>query len=323
MAVGDVPRVWVVGAGSRSDRDLMRATRALAERSLGIDGVHVHVRGCPPIEQHSVADIRRDIFSASKTFTSAAVGIAQAEGLLDIDDAVLSHLAHVTSAPGAGIEAITIRQLLTMTSGITYRWADADADHPGDAATDILSTPLSDTPGTTFAYRGASTYLLSRVIHACSGLDLRDFLLRRLFTPLGIRNPQWLRCPLGYSLGAVGLHLRTEEIARLGRTLLDGGRYGDQQLVPADYVTSMISDTVPTGGHIATGAVAPHPDNARYGRHVWLCARDDAWRMDGIYGQLSIVLPRHQACVTTTAHYRGPTTDILDAIWSQIVPALA
>jgi hypothetical protein len=88
-------------------------------------------------------------------------------------------------------------------------------------------------------------------------------------------------------------------------------------------VASVTADSVPTGGHVATGAAAPHPDNARYGRHVWLCDRDAAWRMDGMYGQFSIVLPRQHACVTTTAHYRGPTTDILDAIWSAIVPALA
>jgi CubicO group peptidase (beta-lactamase class C family) len=300
----------------------MTAIQALGERGLGVEGVHVHVRGRPPVEKHWVADIRRDIFSASKTFTSVAVGIAQAEGLLAVDDVVLSHLGHLTSAAAAGVEAITIRQLLTMSSGITYRWQDPDADHPGDAASDILSTPLGATPGTTFAYRGASTYLLSRIIHACSGQDLRDFLLPRLFTPLGINNPQWLRCPRGYSLGAVGLHLRTEELARLGRTVLDDGRYDDQQLVPVEYVASMIADSVPTGGHVATGATAPHPDNARYGRHVWLCDRDDAWRMDGIYGQFSIVLPRQQACVTTTAHYQGPTTDILDAIWSTVVPTL-
>ncbi len=177
-------------------------------------------------------------------------------------------------------------------------------------------------PGTTFAYRGANTYLLSRIIHACSGQDLRDFLLPRLFTPLGIRNPQWLRCPLGYSLGAVGLLLRTEEIARLGRTLLDDGRYGNRQIVPAEYVAAMITDTIPTGEHRATGATGSHPDNARYGRHVWLCDRYDAWRMDGIYGQFSIVLPHQRACITITSHYQGPTTDILDAIWSEIVPAL-
>jgi CubicO group peptidase (beta-lactamase class C family) len=311
-----------MGSESQSGRDLVAAIQALGEQGLGIEGVHVHVRDRPPVEQHWVADLRRDIFSASKSFTSVAVGIAQAEGLLDVGDLVLSHLEHLTSDPSPGVEGITIRHLVTMSSGISYRWQDPDADHPGDPASDILSTPLGATPGTTFAYRGANTYLLSRIIYARSGQDLRDFLLPRLFTPLGIYNPQWLRCPLGYSLGAVGLHLRTEEIARLGHTLLDDGRYGDRQLVPAEYVASMITDTVPTDGYFATNAVAPHLDNARYGRHVWLCDRDDAWRMDGLYGQFSIVLPRQQACVTVTAHYRGPTTDILDTIWSAIVPAL-
>jgi CubicO group peptidase (beta-lactamase class C family) len=315
--------VWTVGSESRSAGDLLTAIRALGQRNLGIEGVHVRARDWPPIEQHWAADIRRDIFSASKTFTSVAIGIAQEEGLLDVDDLVLSHLRHATSTPGSGVEEITIRQLLTMTSGITYRWLDDDADHPGDAATDILNTPVGAGPGSTFAYRGASTYLLSRVIHACSGQDLRDFLLRRLFTPLGINNPQWLRCPLGYSLGAVGLQLRTEELARLGRTLLNGGRYGDRQLVPADYVASMVVDPAPTGDHVATNAAGPHPETARYGLHVWLCDRDDAWRMDGLYGQFGIVLPRHHACVTTTAHYQGPTVDILDAIWTEIVPVLS
>ncbi len=315
-------RVSIMGSASQSSRNLLTAVQTLGQQNLGIEGVHVQVRELPAIEQHWAADIRRDIFSASKTFTSAAIGIAQSEGLLDLDDTLLSHLQHLTSGPGSGVGAITIRQLLTMTSGITYRWVDPDVDHPGDAAADILSTPLGAEPGTTFAYRGANTYLLSRVVHACSGQDLRDYLVQRLFTPLGIRNPQWLRCPLGYSLGAVGLQLRTEELARLGRTLLDGGRYGNQQLVPAAYVANMIGDTVPTGFHVATNATGPHPDTARYGLHVWMCERNDAWRMDGLYGQFSIVLPYHGACVTTTAHYQGPTTDILDAIWSEIVPAL-
>jgi len=301
----------------------MAAIQIVGERNLGIEGVHVHVRGQAPIEHHWVADIRRDVFSISKTFTSVAVGIAQAEGLLDLDDAVLTHLERLAPQAPPGVDLITIRHLLTMSSGIVYRWDEPDADHHGDVAQDILTTPVGAVPGTTFAYRGANTYLLSRIIHACSGQDLRDFLLPRLFTPLGIHNPQWLRCPLGYSLGAVGLLLRTEEIARLGRTLLDDGRYGNRQIVPADYVVAMITDTVPTGAHRATGATGSHPDNARYGRHVWLCDRDDAWRMDGIYGQFSIVMPHQQACITITSHYQGPTTDILDAIWSEIVPALS
>jgi len=255
----------------------MAAIQTVGERDLGIEGVHVHAQGRAPIEHHWVADVRRDTFSISKTSTSVAVGIAQAEGLLDLNDAVLTHLQHLVPSAAPGIDMITIRHLLTMSSGIVYRWDDPDADHPWDVAQDILTTPVGARPGATFAYRVANTYLISRIIHACSGQDLRDFLLPRLFTPLGIRNPQWLRCPLGYSLGAVGLLLRTEEIARLRRTLLDDGRYGNRQIVPAEYVVAMITDTIPTGEHRATGATASHPENARYGRHVWLCDRDDAW----------------------------------------------
>ncbi|HWI00536.1 MAG TPA: hypothetical protein VNT27_09390 [Propionibacteriaceae bacterium] len=84
----------------------------------------------------------------------------------------------------------------------------------------------------------------------------------------------------------------------------------------------MATDVVDTAGHRASRAPGPHEFNARYGRHVWLCGRDDAWRMDGMYGQFSIVLPEHEACVTVTAHYQGPTTDLLDQIWATILPAL-
>ncbi|MBA2696882.1 MAG: serine hydrolase [Actinobacteria bacterium] len=75
------------------------------------------------------------------------------------------------------------RDAFSVSKTFTYRWDDPDADHPGDVAQDILSTPLLAEPGTTFAYRGANTYLLSRIIHGCSGQDLRDYLIPRLFTP--------------------------------------------------------------------------------------------------------------------------------------------
>ena len=201
--------------------------RLMGELGLGgVDGVHVHVRGQPSVEQHWTPDVRRDVFSVSKTFVSMAVGIAEAEGLLAVSDPILSHLDHLVPDAAAGVELITIEHLLTMTSGIVYRWDDPNTDRPGDPARRIWASPLGTEPGTTFAYRGGNSYLLSRIVHACSGQDLRDFLQPRLFTPLGIRSPAWQRCPLGFSLGAVGLSLRTEELSRLGQTLLDGGRYG-------------------------------------------------------------------------------------------------
>ncbi|MQA33555.1 serine hydrolase domain-containing protein [Modestobacter roseus] len=299
-----------------------RFGRISADRGLRVHGLVVHQRGAAAVDEHWDLDLRRDVFSASKTVTALAVGLAEAEGLLSRDDPVLRHLPQLAARAAPGVELVTVDSLLRMTSGLTWRWAAPDADHPGDPAVDVLAGRPVATPGSVFRYRGGSTYLLSRVIHACSGVDLRDFLVPRLFTPLGIANPQWHRCPLGHSLGAVGLCLRTSELAAFGRLLLDSGRWHDHQLVPPDFVSALTSDPVDTDGHVATGAPGPHPDNARYGRGVWLCARDDAWRMDGIHGQVSVVLPRHDACVTVTAGYPGPTSDVLDALWSVVVPAL-
>jgi CubicO group peptidase (beta-lactamase class C family) len=250
-------------------------------RRLGIDAVQVVADDGPHGERRRIDDIRRDVFSVSKTVTSLAVGMLESDGALSLDDPVLAHLPELADTAATGSEKITVGHLLRMTAGNGYRWADDDADHPGDPVRDFLATPLVAEPGSTYHYAGGNAYVLGRVVHSISGLDLRDFLVPRLFDPLGIRNPQWLRCPLG----------------------------------PADYIARMTTDTTATG--------RAEPDNRTYGLHVWLCARDGAWRMDGIYGQFGIVLPEHRACVSVTAHYLGPTTQILDCVWEHLVPALA
>jgi CubicO group peptidase (beta-lactamase class C family) len=108
--------------------DVEAAVAALGSRPLGLDGVHVAVEGRPSVERRWSPDVRRDVFSASKTVTSLAVGIAQSEGLLSVEDLVVDHLPRPDLGYAAGMERVTIRHLLTMSSGITYRWDDPDAD---------------------------------------------------------------------------------------------------------------------------------------------------------------------------------------------------
>jgi CubicO group peptidase (beta-lactamase class C family) len=283
-------------------------------RRLGIDAVQVVAADGSHGERRRIDDVRRDVFSVSKTVTSLAVGMLEGDGLLSLDDPVLAHLPELADTAAPGSAAITVGHLLRMTAGNGYRWPADDADHPGDAARDFLAAPLVAEPGSAYQYRGTNSYVLGRVVHAISGLDLRDFLMPRLFGPLGIRNPQWLRCPLGFSLAAVGLQLRTSEISRVAQLLLNQGTHGRDRLVPGDYIARMTADTTDTG--------RAEPDNRTYGLHVWLCARDGAWRMDGIYGQFGIVLPEQHASVSVMAHYREPTTRILDCVWDHIVPAL-
>src|ERR1700733_3126264 len=297
------------------DAALDRFWAAADARRLGIDAVQVVAGSGPGGERRRIDDIRRDVFSVSKTVTSLAVGMLEGDGALSLDDPVLAHLPRLADTAAAGSERITVGHLLRMTAGNGYRWADEDADHPGDPARDFLATPLVAEPGSTYHYRGGNTYVLGRIVHSTSGGDLRVHLPPPLFDPLGIRNPQWLRCPLGFPLGAIGLQLRTSEITRIAQLLLHEGTCGRRRLVPGDYIVRMTAATTDTG--------RAEPDNRTYGLHVWLCARDGAWRMDGIYGQFGIVLPEHHACVSVTAHYLGPTTQILDCVWEHSVPALA
>src|SRR5580692_12241414 len=297
------------------DAALDRFWSAADAGRLAIDSTQVVTDDGPRGERRRIPDIRRDVFSVSKTVTSLAIGMLEADGALTLDDPVLRYLPGLADTAAPGGERITIAHLLRMTAGNAYRWVDDDGDHPGDPARDFLATPLVAEPGSTYHYRGANTYVLGRVVHSISGQDLRDFLVPRLFGPLGIRNPQWLRCPLGFPLGAIGLQLRSSEITRIAQLLLHGGSCDRGRLVPADYVARMTADTTATG--------RAEPDNRTYGLHVWLCARDGAWRMDGIYGQFGIVFPGRRACVSVMAHYLGPTTHILDCVWEHIVPALA
>lgn len=290
---------------------------AVRERHLGVEGMHVSVRGEPPLEHHTNLDNRRNVHSISKTFTAVAIGIARDDGLIDIDKSALSYLPDLAPGAASGADQITVRHLLTMTAGNDFRWKDPDADHDGDPAQAFFASPMLNEPGKAFRYRGTNSYVLGRIIHHCTGLGLRDYLMPRVFAPLGIANPQWHRCPLGYPLGADGLFLRTSEIARLAETLLDDGVYRGTRIVSPDFVRHMSTDIVSSVGH------RDDPESScGYAWHVWRCTRPDTWRMDGMYGQFGIILPDLGACISLTGHYEGSTGDILRAVWSELVPAL-
>jgi CubicO group peptidase (beta-lactamase class C family) len=269
------------------------------------------------LEHHTTLDNRRNVHSAGKTFAAVAIGIARDEGSLDIDESALACLPDFAADAAPGADQITIRHLLTMTSGNDYRWEDPDADHSGDPVRAFFASPMLEAPGKVFRYRGTNTYILGRIIHRRYGQDLLQFLIPRLFDPLGIANPQWFRCPLGYPLAADGLFLRTREIARLAETLLEEGIFRGRRIVSADFVREMTSVSVIPINH------RDDPESSTgYGWQIWECTRPGTWRMDGLYGQFGIIAPDLGACISLTGHYEGSTGDILRAVWSEPVPAL-
>jgi CubicO group peptidase (beta-lactamase class C family) len=260
---------------------------AVNSESLSVYGVHVLI-GADEAQHRWRSDDRENVYSASKGVSALAIGMAVDEGILSLDSTVPELLPAMEL--GAGVDAVTVGDLLTMSSGIDFAWFGDEPVPWPDLAQEMLRRPTAG-PGTAFQYTDASTYVATRMLGAVVG-DVRDWLMPRLFDPLAIDNPQWHRCPLGAIMAGTGLELRTEELARIGRVLRDRGRWGARQLVSAAWIDQLHGSWVETGRDLPPG---------RYGLAVWE-GPGDSWRLTGRYGQYVIVNDAQNAVITITAH---------------------
>ena len=251
------------------------------------------------------------MWSLSKSFTSTAVGMAVADGKLDIDERVLGFFPEYAPAnPSQNLQQMSVRDLLSMTTGHETEPRLSEGV-PWEQT--FLAHPVLHTPGTHFLYNSAGSHMLSSIVQKVTGQTMLDFLRPRLFEPLGIQNPHWEQSPQGTTIGGWGLHIRTEDIARFGQLYLQKGTWNDTQLVPQAWVEAATSKQVSNGDN-------PDNDwNQGYGFQFWRC-RHNAFRGDGKDGQFCVVLPELDAVVAMTAH----TNDLqgqLALVWDKLLPA--
>ena len=293
-----------------------------AERRLDIHGIEVRQHGEIIAKHHWRAQYRECVFSVSKSFTSAALGIALNEGLLSLDDKIVDLFPEcVPEKPDEKLGLLTVKMSMMMANGHAecpiFR---ARRENPTceDWLSDILSQPLAYQPGTHFLYSNVSGYFISAAIQKKTGKTLRDYLIPRLFEPLHIFNPQWESCPKGINLGASGLYLTTEELSRFGQLLLDNGRFEGRQVVPADYIAMAASRQIDNDN----GSTADPEAVAGYGFQFWRNSIPNSYRADGLYGQYIIVLPDYDAVVTVTSHVEENQHNILRLVWDELLPEL-
>lgn len=248
---------------------------------FGAHGLHVRV-GDDVAEHRWRPDVREEIHSVAKAVAVLAAGIAADEGLISLDEPVAELLP--TTAD------ITLRHLLTMTSGIDLPYSTTMMTDWPDLSAEFLSRPAR---GRVFQYSNASTYTAMHALSQRSG-DIEEYLRPRLFAPLGLRDVSWRRCPNGRVLGGEGIALRTEEMARLGLLIRDGGVWNGRRLVSTGIVDAMHSGWVETGGE--------GEGYRRYALSGW-DGPGDAWRLHGAYGQLIVFAG--DAVVTVTADDHG------------------
>jgi CubicO group peptidase (beta-lactamase class C family) len=266
------------------------------------------------------SDLKHTMYSTSKSFTSTAIGLAVSEGLLSLDDAVISFFpTELPDTVSPYLAALTVRDVIAMTIG-------QNPDPTGVVARDsnwvraFLATPVVEEPGATFLYNTLGTYMLSAIVTTVSGETVLEYLTPRLFTPLGITDVDWEVDPQGRNTGGWGLRIRTEDMAKFGQLYLQNGMWHGEQLLPAAWVQEATTASILQAPEL--------PDSIRqtsdwlqgYGYQFWR-SRHDAFRADGAFGQFIIVMPNEDAVVVITSETADMQSEI-DLVWEYLLPAL-
>ncbi|MCU0357680.1 MAG: beta-lactamase family protein [Cyclobacteriaceae bacterium] len=231
------------------------------------------------------ADLKHTMYSVSKSWTSTAAGFAVSEGLLSVDDPVISFFPHqLPENVSENLKALRVKDLLSMSAG-----QEPDPSWKVTRETDwikaFFETPLVRQPGTEFLYNTLATYMVSAILQQVTGQRVIDYLKPRLFDPLGIEGMDWETDPNGISVGGWGLRVKTEDMAKLGQLYLQQGVWNGKQLLPKDWIEEATSAVMEDSAPYLPDSLKAKSDWAQgYGYQFWRC-RFGAYRADGAYGR--------------------------------------
>ena len=261
-------------------------------------------------------DLHR-MFSITKSLTGIAIGLLAEEGKLSVDDRIIRHFPDKTPDDVHPLIAeMTIRDMLMMSSchdKTTYYF-----DMTKDWVESFFTTAPSHPPGTVFHYDTSAAHTLCSLVERLSGMDMLDYLKKKL-SPIGLSKESYLlKDPFGVSLGGSGLVATSEDLLRIGYFLLRKGSVEGRQLIDAEYLSTATSLLTPT---YATGGVPM--GRWGYGYQIWHGKGENDYFCYGMGGQFIIVLPDYDlVCVTTadTQGMKGGNQVIFDALYEELLP---
>ena len=274
-------------ATAASESPVERAAAAVADEAPGVRALIVMREGEPLLERYYGGASAAEPFethSITKSVLSLLVGVAIAEGDLPGVDARVGDLLDVPRNADPRVRDITLRQLLTMTAG----WDDEPVRGP-DVVAALLERPLARAPGARWTYDSGSAHLVSAMLARATARSAAQYAEEKLFSPLGIQPLDWPADPQGVTSGGAGLVLRARELALLGELVRNDGRWGDERLVPAEWVRESTRRQVDTDD----------PDLG-YGYLWFVNGRLGVYAAVGYGGQLLAVAPEADAVVVVT-----------------------
>lgn len=232
-------------------------------------------------------ETRHNLYSATKSITSIAAGMAIDDGRFDLTRRLLDYLpgsviAGMSPAQRETYRDITIRRLMTMSvPGYPFR-------PEGESwLASSLAYPLPEADKVTFEYSNIPTYLVCVALTHALDEPVGDYLTRRLYQPLDISRPPMMHCPDGYFYGASGTELTVNELSRIGLLMLNGGVYAGQQLLSESYVreATRVQQMNREGG---------------YGYFIWKYR--DGFSFNGKWKQKCYVLPSRGLLISYLGH---------------------
>ena len=227
--------------------------------------------------------------SMCKSITGMAIGMLIEEEKLKLDENIYDIFPdHINAFSKIFRPVITVENLLTMTSGVTFN--ESGIVSGNDWLGSFLNASVNGKPGTEFQYNSLNTYVLSAIVTKRTGETLTEYLTPRLFGPLGITKYYWETCPKGITKGGWGLFLCAEDMAKLGQLYLQRGKWNGQQLVSEYWIK------ISTARHLKT-----QNDTYGYGYQLWMEQRPGSFEYNGMLGQNVIIYPDMDMVLVTNA----------------------
>lgn len=269
-------------------------------------------------------DVQWISFSVAKSFVSALVGIAIAEGFIAGLDSQISD--YVTVPPGSAYDGVTIKDVLQMSSGA--RWDETYSDPgsevfrlgaamgPGGSLLAFVCGMVRDTPpGTLCRYNSGDTQMLGQLLVAATGRSISDYMHEKLMRPLGMNAAgYWLIDSVGMEMAFAGVNLIARDFAKLGELYRRGGMWDGRQVVPAAWVRASVTPDAP---HLLPGNIKSVPFG--YGYQWWIPESErDEFLAAGVYNQFVYVDPSREVVIVKLSANRRYGTTMTEATNRQV-----
>lgn len=255
------------------------------------------------------------MFSFSKSLTSTAIGFAEREGILSLEEKLVDIFPdRLPAQVSENLAACRVEDLLMMGCGHESEIETIQDKH---WIRDFLAQPFVYEPGTHFMYNTAGTNMLSAILQRKTGQTLTEFLKPRLFDPLGMNAVTCFTLPDGVEAGGFGMKMVTEDMARFIQFVANRGLWEGKELLGEAWWSRAATKRIENKGQDQ-----PNEDwKQGYGYQFWCCQPDQVFRADGAFGQYGIVMPKQDAVLVITSAEMNMQA-ALEIVWRKLLTAI-